>query len=755
MGQKNYKVLRDDETHRVIIHGNYPKSPEERREWDARIKAVLLSSSQDKLRDNSRILRWYELPVRSVNADMVVEESEEAEDSFSDIVRGKDFISGAAISEMGEREAEAYCEKIGVPDRDHILRVSEDRGLFLDPRLRDHEVFQQYKNVPLVEQVFREGVPFPGHRFKELQQIMGGLGCFLNAVELARRELPEIDPEKYKDLRITHDSHIAYGFKCEAMGIDVVIEVTEKDRHFRLMTDEEKQAELESEAAFDGDHIDMPKGYEESIEDLRQDPFRTYFEEEFHGAVAWKTFCEIFGVPKRDDPLDFSPIRFTDFKEPPKVYIFGDPNNKNAPKLDERLVQAGVFADQEVCTTQADYEKLRIQAGAVVLLPHHNTECKLYNTLQLVEAFAAAADAITVKSLYDPSFAGCPIAATHKAQSALTKLANTFNRLKFSGHKASDLFEFFHREDDVRHFLTWDPQWYDGEKFTHIPAYDLIDQRKLEAITGVANWGYTVAALGTASQPHPVVIHEAEAIGYLARQHGMTLTSGGGTRNGMGGFAFGGIQAYRDGHTQGAQLGIRWNTASMKEGKLSVIPREFKLPFEEGDPDSKYCRFEGGFHYLLAQTYAERKHAIFAPAHAGIYVPGGVGSFDESMANARHNVKVALYGEGDLPGFTDSFGNNLNECIKPMFMVDSRLENGHGGKYWSNAFNKVFSSEQSHLMGIKFVDSAEEAMGAAIHHARDLGYEISEPCARNATPEALCRYFRPGETKTSLLVPHI
>lgn len=730
------RVLEDNADFTTVIHGTFPDTDEKRRaiRWDPRIVSELMSGSAPKLMDNIRGSRNFEIHLRSINMDAFAEESEEKEPTFAYIALGKIAVSGKPLEEMNEQEEEALCRKLGVPDKRYILMVSEDRGQFCDPRLKDCQAFDPYRDNPLVKEIFEDGAPFPGHRFKELQSLMGGLGPYQEALNMAYTTLPLYGSkfhgaDHYRDLSREHSEHIAYAFKplvpSEIIPMDpdgIVIEITQKRCRMIPMAAQEIERERTGKQTFEGFNFVRPHGQDDSMENLRQDHGNPWFERHSYWAKAWETFCHLYNVPLRDKPLTFEPLSIPDAS----FMVIGNPDRRAIKDLngERRPVPYDVCAFESPAIP-LDWETQLATARGAVLLPYKNLEQEIDRALALAEQLRAASALITLKSLYDPLMSGCPIVVGDRGLADKLKfLTNIFYQHKFFAAKPDEMFVAVTGKNKRSLALTWDPLWYKELDPASLPVVSLCDSQQLEKITGVADWGYARCVLLTGSCPNAVVISEAEIAGYDSAVHGETVILGGGTRYGMGAVTRGAAQAFHDGYRGFRQHGERWSTVAMKEGSTAYVPEAFRLAVTQGDIDGEFVRFEDFLTYHLTDSYAGRKHVIIGLSLSALGLGGGFGTFDELMDTAVHNCKVLKYGEGHYPGFSDAVTGNKNKLQKPIRLVDSHLQAGRQTGFFSAIAAELFSPRQHHIMNMHFYGNALEALREDRKFGRDLGYEI-------------------------------
>lgn len=730
------RVVRDDDVCRIVVYGTVPENipPSS---WDPRIVGVLMSTSADKLKDNFRAIRSYDLDLRLISMDVSAVDSEEHEDNSRDIAVGKIDASGAALTQLTRTEEQKLSEKMEVPNLGYVLQVAEDRGNLGDPRLRDYHEFQALKDHPDLRDVFKEGTDFPGHRFKELVTCLGGLGPYQEMLERAYETLPVEGsafhgPEYYKDMTPKTGLSITYAFKPlkadGAVPVDpdgVLIEVFLKDIVIKPMTPEEKAAERAGIKAFDGFDFSIPPGQDQNFQMLRDDLSNPWFETSSHIALAWQTFFKIYGVPRRSQVLNFDPMVAPDRR----IALVGDVSPGLMKAVGRFAGEKGdvipvpMHVSDEV--SPASHEYAMMLANAVVLMPYKNLEGKLNNALSLIRSFRTAAEAATLKALYDPRLAGCPIVVGDREMGEkLTYMANAFYRHKFSGSKPSDLFTVAPSHQKVLDALCWDPMLYQSHDPSHHQMADLLDQDALAGITGVRDWGYVRAGLVTASNMHALIIRDAEKLGYVSAVQGVTLNHGGGLRHGMGALTVGAIQAYWDGHREFLQQGERWATASLKEGAVSVLSQKYDLQVTAGRLDNGYVCFEGRFHYHEAGSYAARKHMIIGLPNTLYVLGGGWGTADEHFQGAEHNLSVLKFGEGIHPGFYDSVVGDKNKIAKPILFVDRPLQAGRSDRYWSSIMNKLFSPDQLTMMQATFYPDVDAALAADTDNACVLGYDV-------------------------------
>jgi hypothetical protein len=737
-GEKPRTVLRNDGTCQITVYGVLPGMPgAPQGTWDSRIVADLMTTSRDKLWDNFRATRAYDIGLRLISMDVTAEDSEEPEDNSRDIAMGKIDISGHALTQLTRTEAEKLADKMEIPDLGYVLQVAEDRGNAGDPRLRDYHEFQALKDHPDLRDAFLDGADFPGHRFKELVTCLGGLGPYQEMLERAYESLPVHgstfhDAAYYQDMSPSTGLSIAYAFKpfrpdgAIPMHPDgIVIEVVLKNILVAPMSLEEKADERMGVRAFDGFDFSIPAGQHKNFQQLRDDLADPWFDEHSHIALAWQAFAKLYGVPERGQVPALNSLIVPERR----VALVGDVPQSFSKAAARFSGTSGQAFHVPVAPGRAvpppPLEQTLFPANALVLMPYKNLEGELNKALSLVRMFRIVSEAATLKALYDPRQAGCPIViADRDMGDKLAYMANAFYRHKFSGFKPSDIFTVAASHKKALSALRWDPMVYQAHDPADMTIGDLLDQDRLAAITGVRDWGYVRAGLVTASNMHPTIIQDAEKLGYVSAAQGVTLNHGGGSRHGMGALTVGAIQAYRDGHRDFLQQGERWATASLKEGSVSTLSHKYGLEVTAGRLDNGYVCFEDRFHYHEAGGYAARKHMVIGLPNSLLAMGGGWGTGDEQFQAAEHNLSVLKFGQGIHPGFYDSIVGDKNKLAKPILFVDRPLQAGRMDRYWSTIMNKLFSPNQLTMMGATFYPDMDSALDVDANRACALGYDV-------------------------------
>lgn len=729
------------------------------------VTAILLSSSLEKFEENDELLLDAKIGHRFLSMDAFVREAHEYDETPVEIVLEKLDVAGAVVREVSGREEEAFSKKIGVPSKEFLMQYAEDRSFMFSPLVLEHEIFQEMKadlekknaeyqkvhNCPddaiqALLQAFDSNVDgFPGHRVKELMQHMGGLGPVLDNVFRAYRELPLRDPERYKELQLD-DNGCIDGAKAVIAcavewpksvfgqeGLRTIVQVELSGFKVRSLTPEEAKNERDKSVTLDINDVAIPPGYDGSVTELKKDPDNDYFGTRSQFSEAWRVLRNLANIPSRDHLPDYSPIRI---KKP--VIGFAGNEERIVSAVSHRL-EGAEFEDLELTDLSAstepkdrklfNYGAAKIRPDAVVLLPHKNVEGDLDQALAITSALEVGFDAITRRCVYDSQINGCPILISEREASGYN-LAGIFRHIvtcgyqgKFSGLKPEEIFTVFSNNDELVKKLQWDPRWYEGPAHDEEDSVQYFNDARLEKITGISDWGYVIAGLGTATSTHMWTRDTGYRLGHLCTQAGVTLTTGGGTHP----FAFmgatldGGVKGGLFTANPGHQLNFTWATVAVKEGTHDSIDKDFGVPITQGDPDNGYVSYADRFHYLHLgeNAYDVRKHGIMAPAHTGVFAPGGVGTYDELFKMVRHNLEVVKYGVGHLRGFESK------NRKKNLLCVDLPVEHGRNAGYWSSVLSKVYNETQMDLARIQMVPTVDAAVAIAVHDAKRRDYPVS------------------------------
>jgi predicted Rossmann-fold nucleotide-binding protein len=704
------RIIRDDNDYKIILHG-LPKDFAFGQRLPENTKFILATTGLHKKEDLDRVGKHHDPGARLMAQLFASEDSEELEPTSAAIAMKKIAISiTASFNEASAGELEQALQAANIPKDALLIDVADDRSMYFDPRLRDYEEFQKYKDYPLVKECFAEGTAWPGHRIKELYDLMGGPIEFLNAVERAHKALPKIDPIKYANLSQEVSSGIAMAFrshdpeKFSALKDGIVIEVIERGAHMKFPNAEEIGA-LKKSGQYADANLDMfeyMRGQSEPYSVLREDEKNPYFETDSAVAKVWEQFTTIFDVPRRAHPRKLKPTIRVDkasilTNDPPKrqkgMDIIGNPRFIKVKRPFKSL------ADMECQTAGPDAILMRKPKGS------KNKRSDEKGLITLLEPLSMIFQAITHKGLYDNRYTGKPLIIETSLKGILHPALEALYLRKAIHDKPSNLITYSAGANSkaLRRTLVWNSHTYKAsDQQIASPDYDLCNRETIQTITGVQDFGFVFSVIGSASSGLPSACKAAYHISYQAAQHGMTQIDGGGTRFGtiMGEMIRGALNAYQNGHHNFHHIGARTDIASRKEGSLKNWLRKSALQITQGNIEGPYVRFADQFHFINFPTLATRQHPINGMGDAQIVLPGGGGTLYEAFTTALHNMYVKLNGNGLYPGFSDR--------VIPLLVVNSQINGSEENRYYT-FLSEMFNQDEMEMMGVEFHKDGTDA----------------------------------------------
>jgi predicted Rossmann-fold nucleotide-binding protein len=738
-----HEVIQDDGDYTIIVRGHVSK-PEFKATIPENAKFLLATTGTHKKEDWDRVTRNHAPGSRLMGAFLYSEDSREEENNAVDIAIGKIDVSiSRSFNEASARDIEEAFRVNNIAQDAVLIDVADDRSMRVDPRLRDYEEFQAYKDYPLVREVFEVGSPWPNHRIKELYDLMGGPIEFLGALERAYQKLPEIDPVKYADLSQEVQPGFAVAFRAHdpeqlpALKNGVVIEVLEKKTYFKFPTPEQIKV-LKKSGEYANANLDMfqyMEGETQPYSKLRENEGNSYFDTRSGIAKVWEQFTRIFDVPKLARPRALHPKM--QISEPSILTNSPLPVSNSLPVLgkpDVTIMNSPFrsLADIESATSEADAVLLQQPARiASSRKPsRHAPERKL---LAKIEPLTVLFQTITHKGLHDRRYTGRPLVVHTALKPLVTPFMEALYLRKTMHAKPSEMITNMSdvSASHLRRTLIWDPRTYTSpEDMVEAPAHILPTLDDITAVTGIQDFGFSYSMIGSATSGLPAGCQAAYSISYEAAKHGMTQVNGGGTRYGtiMGEMFRGAVKAHDEVLSEalakglqgadlkekmdglGKVLGFRVPIASRKEGSLKNFREKTGLPLTKGDMESKYRCFADLFHFVTLDTLAARQHPINGMGDVQIVLPGGAGTMYEMFSTVLHNLNINVYGHGMYPGVSDK--------KIPIIVVNSKVNGSEDNRYY-NFLKEIFTPQELEMMGIEFVKDEKEAFERMQYHKQN------------------------------------
>lgn len=282
--------------------------------WNPNYVGIIVTENDLKHWENDFPLRDTVFALEPKKNFIAGPDSIEAEQTAIDIARGKAIIGLLEpVEDATTRELSEALDAIGAEDAKHVLVMSEDREMIVPVILREASVWDSYRDLPMIEECFREGEAFPGRRVNELQNATGGAVNFLLLLEAAREEMREKGHEVVDE----HKSYVSYYMKFLEYDPSqpipeegLFITASELDRKFRPVTPKDIAMEKAGHQ-LDMNDFDMPAHYQGEYDDrqnpvtismLRTDMDSRYFSYDFASARAMRAFAEVMDIPKLDKP---------------------------------------------------------------------------------------------------------------------------------------------------------------------------------------------------------------------------------------------------------------------------------------------------------------------------------------------------------------------------------------------------------------------------------------------------------------------
>ncbi len=715
---------------------------ERENEWKPEYKGIIVTENDLKHWENDHPLSHTAFALETKKSFIAGPDSIEEEANAIEIARGKTIIGLLQpVEDATTKELSEAIAAIGAQDAKHIVVMSEDREMIVPKILKDASVWNNVRDLPLVEECFQEGEAFPGKRVNELQNAVGGALNLLMLLEEAQNEMRA----QGHDVPDTHKSYVSYFIKFlehdESQPIPkegMFISASEHNRRFLPVSDRHIAME-KAGVQIDLNDFDVPADYQGivdehqkpiTIESLRADPHSGYFKHQFASARAMRAFAEVMHIPVLDKP------RKHKLEDIPNARLVSNLNFGEAAYYqtlqDGKDINRDIggyerVSDQYQIFSHADLENGFLDADGTIVekWPEdapEGVDQDLYDLERKLIARMVVSNRATVKPLGAASALGRPLMIDHNVRA--TEMPSYHNAVKFRTvtSRSDHVFRGFSDPASFQSVMA-EGQW-DKAHMKPIPEkaeYHLIDADELSGMVD-KNVGFVECLLGSASSHLKSGNDDAYEYTKETAKKTVTMLHGGGGRFIMGKFFTGAMDAMDEGHDEFLSIAFRVPLASRKEGSLKPLLREYDLEVEQGDFESDYLSFgDDRFHSITFDLMGERQHAIIAPADVVTTFIGGVGTDYEYYMAMYHNLMVEMRGEGICPGFD-------NESKKRIHFVNSPVRNGTNVDFgFYDALKESFTPEQREILNLHFYDTPELALEARNEYAAERGFDLDAP----------------------------
>ncbi len=724
------QVVEDTPEALVRVYGHLPDPRFPKARFPENAAVFLASGAIHKLQDWRRIQRGHAPRLFLINALTALKDSHEEEQNPADIAIGKLDITLGDFREMGQREKEEVFRIAEIESDQQVLEMSEDRYIILDKRLQDYKGFDPFKKLPLVKECFEDKADWPGYRYKELTDAMGGVTEFLRVLEKAYEELPKQDPVKYADLNREHSSGISVALRPHKPGMlplpeeGIVIEAIEHGLTIKFPTQKDL-SELKRKGKLndvDLSYFEYPAGQRDPSATLRLDNENPYFDETFIAARVWQVLNNLYHIPELAAPRKFDPILLESSKiisnkkvnprrRPKGVSIEVSNEFKSLAEIEESASGAhGMLLQVPKGMSRDKLKKPHVKSQALKKRVRLN---EVNNLLKKVGLLLRFTEAVTQKTLHNRFYAGEPILVERALKPWINPMMKALNDRKAMSLKPSMVFDWVKEvaPNELRQKLLWDPSDYKPPEHMMKPeALSLMDESGLRALTGIDGGRFRLAIIGSASVCIPVALDDTRNVTHAAAKSGMIILDGGGTRTNtvMGAMREGSIAAYEMGYQDFHHIGHVVPLTARREANFGQFREQYGLNPTAGHEDENYFVYNNIFHFVRHETLAQRQHTIEGPAHALVEMAGGAGTNFESLTMAYNNLcvlKNMIKTEkpiGFFPGF--------HAGLRPIFVVNSLINGVEENGRYSDYKREIFDERELQLMLKSLHNSGCEAV---------------------------------------------
>ena len=636
-------------------------------EWVDDVVAVFATGDRDKFDDGRSIVSPF-MPV--FRADMFLPQTTpESPETLLDpvhIVRDKVLQSvECEFKRLLGAEKKTALQKIGAVSDQHVLVMSDDRGLFFPNEIGDHQVWDDLRQHEQLEvrEAFSQSEGFPGFRLKEVTSAIGPKE-FLKRAQIAARDL---------GVDLTHMSRFVMFFKPLKVGLlplpDEGLIISEIDRGLVFKDLDYGDPDL---VVDEYDNFAMPQGYGgKTIAELRESG-SDYMREGTGAARVLQAFLNNYHVPLSNKKQKVFNIfnHVTSVKHVSNLSL-GVARKRFEPN-DQNIVGGHKRSKHSAAINSLANVGRSVYHGHGVLIEYpEKTGDVLLDLTKRVEGALLASHRIALKPFDQFHGSGRPLMIDERFYQENLSWVDDFYASKTFGEKPKNVLDRFTSLENLKQkYLTedvWDPRTFKCNDA--IPCFDMVTEAELKNMYGLSegcDLGFVVSVIGSASSKIESGLSAANSYAYQCAKKGVTISSGGGTESVMGEFFKGALKARGEGYTDFLKLGLRGDIVSNKEGHISVFRDDFGLDIER----------DSNFRIAAHQNLCERQHGVVGPSHVCATFIGGPGTAFEIYNVMYHNLMVEMRGSGIFPGFESNnrkieliVVNSLRPDKKPHFDV--------------------------------------------------------------------------------------
>lgn len=654
----------------------------------------------------------------------------------------------AEYANLSLKEKEEIYSITGISGDEQIIEIAEDRYANFDIRLRDHPIFDEYRNNPehpLVAEIFADDVmEWPGYRYKELTDAMGGVPNFLKALQTAYAELPikgtaYHNAAYYTDLSRKHSSGLALSIRPRVPGSmplpdeGFVALAVEHNLNLKFPTDADikKLQEKGRLADIDLSYFEYPDKQTAPSSELRLDLLNPYFDTNSVVARAWQAVESVVEVPQLDQARSYAPKVIA-----APFLLCNDELKKIQRHWAEVAIQKvgapihslAAMEAEAVHTHGSIFKKpKKVKAGREIGKGQYDglspEQAEIENLIKKTELLLRFAEAATQKTLHNRYYADEPIIVDARVADWINPMMKAFNDYKAMSLKPSMIFDWVtavnaKHVDEIVNKLLWGHNYIPPEQQPPYKQEKLTDEAGLQEILGEDSpRRFRMALIGGASVSFENALRDTRLAAMSAAENGMDIFDGAGTRPGkvMGAMREGSWDALQRGFKDFSHVGIRVPLASRREGNVRHLFEVLKeQQFTMGDENAVRFNIGENYKFDTKKTLAGRQHLIEGPVDAMTWLPSGIGGFYEGMAMAVSNLyikRARLYSKKEkdmFPGFVDK--------VRPIFQINSLVNSNISDDRFYDFMSKIFTPRELELMDISIENEAECSMSNVIEY---------------------------------------
>lgn len=711
--------------------------------WDwENTKLILVTENEMKEHENGIPLKDSVLQLFSKKRFVYGPDSLEEEDTSIEIARMKAIVGLLnPVKDSSPKEVAAAVKDIGAKNTRHVLYMAEDRELILPDILKESKVWNDFRDLPLIESSFKQGEAWPGIRINELVNACGGAVNFLLLLEESKAEMRSKGHEISdfsKDYVSYYIRFLEYDPGQPIPEEGIFISASEKNRKFRGVTQKDIDLEKKHGAQLELDDFDIASSYqglydadgsEITISKLRADRGSQYFENQFYAARAMRAFSNVMGIPKTGTP------RMHKLEDLRSAKLISNLNLGEFAGLEsvgnkigryQRLAKtARILSHEDIENAFLDADGSVVESWPKAAPKGVNQE--LYTLERKLIARMMISNRATLKPLGDESAVGRPI-LIHKPifdeEMEPYKNAAKFKTVTARSEHVYRVYSDIESFSSIMEEGQWDKQAM--RKLPEKKPYKLFDSEQLHYMLGGGELGFVEAFIGSASTHLKSGNDDAHFYSQESAKKSILGIDGGASRYIMGKFQQGRLDSYKESYKDFLSLGVRVPLVSRKEGSVKPLLRENNMRVEYGDFDADYMSFGGGkFHFYTTEFIGERQHLILGPAHVVSAFIGGSGTEYEYEPTMYHNLMVDMRGFGIFPGFE-------NDQKKRIHFINSKVKDGGNKEVgYYDRLKESFTPRELEILNVHFYDTPEEALIARDAYAKELGFDLDVPMERS------------------------